>query len=85
MGVALCIRVPPNIVYYYYSCLFMTTYPDLAELGGHHQRRHAVVVVDLLQVAFWVEFGALDEQQVVHLGDEAGVIAGVIGHVHQRV
>lgn len=60
-------------------------YPYLAQLGGHHERRHAVVVEHRFQAAVRVEFGALDEQQVIHLGEEARVVLGVVGDVHQRV
>lgn len=60
-------------------------YPDFAELGGHHEGRHAVVVEHRFQVAVWVQLGALDEQQVVHLSEEARVVLGVVGDVHQGV
>lgn len=35
-------------------------HPYLAQLGSHHERRHAVVVEHPLQVAVWVELGTLD-------------------------
>lgn len=60
-------------------------YPDLAELGGHHEGRHAVVVEHRLQVAVGVQLGALDQQQVVHLCEEARVVLGVVCDVHQSV
>lgn len=60
-------------------------YPDLAQLGGHHERRHAVVVEHRLQAAVRVQLGALDQQQVVHFGEEARVVLGVVGDVHQSV
>lgn len=72
-----------------YQCESVMTgkflYPDLAELGGHHERRHAVVVEHRLQVAVWVQLGALDQQQVVHLCEETRVVLGVVCDVHQSV
>lgn len=61
------------------------THPNLARLGGHHEGRQPVVVEHGLQVAVGEEAGALEQQQVVHLGDELGVVAGVVGDGHQRV
>lgn len=60
-------------------------HPDLAGLGGHHEGREPVVVEHGLQVAVGEEARALEQQQVVHLGDELGVLAGVVGDGHQRV
>lgn len=60
-------------------------HPDLARLGGHHERREAVVVGHGLQVAVGEEARALEQQQVVHLGDKLGVLAAVVGDGHQRV
>lgn len=61
------------------------THPDLARLGSHHERRKAIIVEHGLQVAVREEAGALEKQQVIHLGDELGVLAGVVGDGHQRV
>ena len=61
------------------------THPDLARLGGHHEGREAVVVEHGLQVAVGEEAGTLEQQQVVHLGDELGVLASVVRDGHQRV
>lgn len=60
-------------------------YPDLAQLSGHHEWRHAVVVEHRLQVAVRVELGALDQQQVVHFCEETRVVLGVVRDVHQSV
>lgn len=35
-------------------------YPYLAQLGGHHERRHAVVVEHRLQAAVGVQLGTFD-------------------------
>lgn len=60
-------------------------YPNLAEFGGHHERRHSIVVEDRLQAAVGEELGALHQQQIVHLSEEAGVVLRVVRDVHQRV
>jgi hypothetical protein len=61
------------------------THPNLARLGGHHEGREAIIVEHSLQVAVGEEARTLEQQQVVHLGDELGVFAGVVGDGHQRV
>lgn len=64
---------------------FIPSYPYLAKLSCHHEGRHAIVVEHCLQVAVWVELGALNQQQVVHLREETGVVLGVVRDVHQGV
>lgn len=61
------------------------THPNLARLGSHHKGREAVVVEHGLQVAVGEEAGTLEQQQVVHLGNELGVLTGVVSNGHQRV
>lgn len=61
------------------------THPDLASLGSHHEGRKTVIVKHSLQVAVWEEAGALEKQQVIHLGDKLGVLSGVVSDGHQRV
>lgn len=58
---------------------------DLAGLGGHHEWGQPVVVEHRLQVAVGEEARALEQQQVIHLGDELGVLARVVGDGHQRM
>lgn len=76
---------------YMYACVRaraqrpVPTHSNLAGLGGHHERGEAVVVEHGLQVAVGEEAGALEQQQVVHLGDELGVLPGVVGDGHQGV
>lgn len=61
------------------------SYANFSQLGGHHERGHAIVVEHILQVAVWVEFGTFNEQQVVHLSDEACVVPSVVSDVDQGV
>lgn len=61
------------------------SYPDLAQFGRHHKWRHAIIIEHLLQAAVRVQFGALDQKQVIHLCEETGVVLGVVRNVHQGV
>lgn len=69
--------------------LHWRVYPDLARLGSHFERRQPLVVLDVLQLKVWVQFGAGLEDAVVHFGDELCVILvlvlGAGGHRHQGV
>lgn len=57
-------------------------YPYLAQLGSHHERRHAIIVEHCLQAAVRVKLGTFDQQQVVHLCKETCVVLGVVRDVH---
>lgn len=67
------------------NCAVNVSNPRLAKFGGHHERRHPIVVEYRLQAAVREELGALHQQQVVHLSEETGVVLRVVCDVHQGV